>query len=59
VRGLRVRRGRFAREGLHGAREARPHSRENPRFVLGKVGFFVLEDEMTRANMNFTNDVLL
>ncbi|HOT61252.1 MAG TPA: methyltransferase [Treponemataceae bacterium] len=28
-----------------------------PRFVLGKVGFFVLEDDMTRANMDFTNDV--
>lgn len=27
------------------------------RFVLGKVGYFLLEDEMTRANMDFTNDV--
>lgn len=27
------------------------------RFTLGKVGFFILEDEMTRVNMDFTNDV--
>ena len=29
----------------------------DPRFTLGKVGFFILEDEMTRVNMDFTNDV--
>jgi hypothetical protein len=27
------------------------------RFVLGKVGWFLLEDEMTRVNLNFVNDV--
>ena len=27
------------------------------RFVLGKVGFFILEDEMTRVNMDFVQDV--
>jgi len=27
------------------------------RFILGKVGFFMLEDDMTRANMDFTHDV--
>jgi len=27
------------------------------RFVLGKVGWFLLEDEMTRINFNFINDV--
>ena len=27
------------------------------RFVLGKTGWFLLEDEMTRANFNFVNDV--
>jgi len=27
------------------------------RFVLGKVGWFLLEDEMTRVNFNFVNDV--
>lgn len=27
------------------------------RFTLGKVGFFILEDDMTRANMDFTQDV--
>jgi hypothetical protein len=27
------------------------------RFVLGKVGWFLLEDELTRVNFNFTNDI--
>ena len=27
------------------------------RFVLGKIGWFLLEDEMTRVNLNFVNDV--
>jgi hypothetical protein len=27
------------------------------RFGLGKVGYFILEDEMTRVNMDFTQDV--
>ncbi|GMO66885.1 MAG: methyltransferase [Treponemataceae bacterium] len=27
------------------------------KFVLGKVGWFLLEDELTRVNFNFTNDV--
>ena len=27
------------------------------RFVLGKTGWFFLEDEMTKANFNFVNDV--
>ncbi|MDR3147698.1 MAG: class I SAM-dependent methyltransferase [Treponema sp.] len=27
------------------------------RFVLGKIGWFLLEDELTRVNFNFTNDV--
>ncbi|MDR0709817.1 MAG: class I SAM-dependent methyltransferase [Spirochaetaceae bacterium] len=27
------------------------------RFVLGKTGWFLLEDELTRVNFNFTNDV--
>jgi len=27
------------------------------RFVLGKTGWFLLEDEMTRVNFNFINDV--
>jgi len=27
------------------------------RFVLGKVGWFLLEDEMTRVNFSFVNDV--
>jgi hypothetical protein len=27
------------------------------RFVLGKTGWFLLEDEMTRVNFNFVNDV--
>jgi len=30
---------------------------EETRFVLGKTGWFLLEDEMTRVNFNFTNDV--
>jgi len=28
-----------------------------PLFVLGKTGWFLLEDEMTRVNFNFVNDV--
>jgi hypothetical protein len=28
-----------------------------PRFVLGKTGWFLLEDEMTKVNFNFVNDV--
>ena len=27
------------------------------RFILGKIGWFLLEDEMTRLNFNFVNDV--
>ena len=27
------------------------------RLVLGKIGFFLLEDDLTRVNFNFTNDI--
>jgi hypothetical protein len=27
------------------------------RFVLGKIGWFLLEDDMTRVNFNFANDI--
>ena len=30
---------------------------EDVRFVLGKIGWFFLEDEMTKLNLNFVNDV--
>ncbi|MDR1352239.1 MAG: class I SAM-dependent methyltransferase [Treponema sp.] len=30
---------------------------EGERFVLGKIGWFLLEDELTRVNFAFTNDV--
>ncbi|MDR1410768.1 MAG: class I SAM-dependent methyltransferase [Spirochaetaceae bacterium] len=30
---------------------------DEERFVLGKIGWFLLEDELTRVNFNFTNDV--
>jgi len=30
---------------------------EEPLFVLGKTGWFLLEDEMTKVNFNFVNDV--
>ena len=30
---------------------------QDDRFVLAKTGYFVLNDEMTRVNMNFTRDV--
>jgi hypothetical protein len=30
---------------------------EDPRYVLGKVGHFVLYDDMTRVNMDFVGDV--
>jgi len=32
-------------------------SEGEPRYTLGKVGFFLMEDEMTRVNMDFVNDV--
>ena len=34
-----------------------PVSEDEPLFILGKTGWFLLEDEMTRVNFNFTNDV--
>jgi hypothetical protein len=33
------------------------HDDEEDRFVLGKIGYFLLEDEMTKVNFNFVNDV--
>ena len=33
-----------------------PHKVED-RFILGKIGYFLLEDEMTKVNINFVNDV--
>jgi hypothetical protein len=30
---------------------------EEERFVLGKIGWFLLEDGMTRVNFNFVNDI--
>ncbi|MCL2294633.1 MAG: class I SAM-dependent methyltransferase [Spirochaetes bacterium] len=30
---------------------------EEERYVLGKIGWFLLEDEMTKVNFNFVNDV--
>ena len=30
---------------------------EADRFILGKIGCFLLDDEMTKVNLNFTNDV--
>jgi hypothetical protein len=32
-------------------------SAETERFVLGKIGWFLLEDDMTRVNFNFVNDI--
>ena len=32
-------------------------NQEENRFVLGKIGWFLLEDELTRVNFNFVNDV--
>jgi hypothetical protein len=41
-----------------GSVEGKPGSRDSDeRFVLGKVGWFLLEDELTRVNFNFTNDI--
>jgi hypothetical protein len=37
--------------------EAPPDKSGGTRFVLGKTGWFLLEDEMTRVNFNFVNDV--
>jgi hypothetical protein len=34
-----------------------PKAREAERFVLGKIGWFFLEDGMTIANFNFVNDI--
>ena len=30
---------------------------EGDRFIIGKIGCFLLDDEMTKVNFNFTNDV--
>jgi hypothetical protein len=44
-----------------GALRLHPETAEGPpsheRFVLGKVGWFFLEDDMTRVNFNFVNDI--
>jgi hypothetical protein len=37
--------------------EASPRKGGEPRFILGKTGWFLLEDDMTRVNFNFVNDV--
>jgi hypothetical protein len=29
----------------------------DPKFTLGKTGWFLLEDDMTKVNFNFTNDI--
>jgi len=41
--------------GMHIVRTL-PESTEE-RFALGKIGWFLLEDEMTKVNFNFVNDV--
>ncbi|GHV76901.1 O-methyltransferase [Spirochaetia bacterium] len=35
----------------------RPDTEGTERFVLGKTGWFLLEDDMTRVNFNFTKDI--
>jgi hypothetical protein len=37
--------------------ETAPGKGDDTRFVLGKTGWFLLEDEMTKVNFNFANDV--
>jgi hypothetical protein len=37
--------------------ETAPCNDDETRFVLGKTGWFLLEDEMTKVNFNFANDV--
>jgi hypothetical protein len=37
--------------------ETSPDNGGEARFVLGKTGWFLLEDEMTKVNFNFVNDV--
>jgi len=37
--------------------ETPPDKSGETRFILGKTGWFLLEDEMTRVNFNFVNDV--
>jgi hypothetical protein len=37
--------------------ETSPSKNAKTRFVLGKIGWFLLEDEMTKVNFNFVNDV--
>jgi hypothetical protein len=34
-----------------------PDTDREERFVLGKIGWFLLEDDMTRVNFNFINDI--
>jgi hypothetical protein len=37
--------------------ETQPCKNGEERFVLGKTGWFLLEDEMTKVNFNFVNDI--
>jgi len=43
--------------GVLRCRTGTENSAGKEKFVLGKIGWFLLEDEMTAVNFNFTNDV--
>jgi len=43
--------------GMDIVKALHPSTNQETRFVLGKTGWFLLEDEMTRVNFNFVNDV--
>jgi len=44
-------------EDAPGAEAPESNDSAEERFVLGKIGWFLLEDELTRVNFNFTNDI--
>ncbi len=46
-----------AESSCHSSADSNPAVEDNPRFTLGKTGWFLLEDDMTKVNFNFTNDI--
>ena len=43
--------------GMNVVKLTKDSSEKDERFVLGKIGWMLLEDELTKANFNFTNDI--
>src|SRR5574344_151879 len=48
---------RLAKDGNQSADKESAAVSLDPKFTLGKTGWFLLEDDMTKVNFNFTNDI--